>query len=422
MNIYNNPSLTSQYELSKRPLLSSRTLRTTVIDVFNAVQRDGNDALVMYTEKFDSVTIERVKVKDREYDVSDEVKKAINQAMNNISVFHSAQVTSSIKKVQTTKGVTCWNETRPIERVGIYIPGGTAPLISTAMMLGIPARIAGCKEIVLCTPPQANGLIPDEIGYIASLLGITEIYSIGGAQAIAAMSLGTQTIRPVDKIFGPGNQYVNAAKQYANENGVAIDMVAGPSEVMVVADEYADPAFVAADLLSQLEHGVDSQAVLVVTSRSLTAKVSEEIEAQLQLLSRAEVIRESLQNSYAVVLSDSESCYKFVNMYAPEHLIVATKSARSDAQKVTRAGSVFIGAYSPESAGDYASGTNHTLPTNGWSKSTSGVSVSSFQTSIQFQELTQNGLASIAKTVNVLAGIEGLDAHASAVTIRLKKA
>jgi len=376
----------------------------------------------MYTEKFDNATIERVNVKAQVYDVSDGVKKAINQAMNNISVFHSAQVTSSIKKVQTTKGVTCWNETRPIERVGIYIPGGTAPLVSTAMMLGIPARIAGCKEIVLCTPPQANGLIPDEIGYIAALLGITEIYSIGGAQAIAAMSLGTQTIRPVDKIFGPGNQYVNAAKQYANENGVAIDMVAGPSEVMVVADEYADPAFVAADLLSQLEHGVDSQAVLVVTARSLAAKVSEEIEAQLQLLSRAEVIRESLQNSYAVVLSDSESCFKFVSMYAPEHLIIATESARSDARKVTRAGSVFIGAYSPESAGDYASGTNHTLPTNGWSKSTSGVSVSSFQTTIQFQELTQDGLASIAKTVNVLAGIEGLDAHASAVTIRLKKA
>jgi histidinol dehydrogenase len=393
--------------------------------VFSTVKKEGDKALKKFSVQFDEVELKNLQVNANTIvlaskQVSPDLKKAIQLAKQNIEKFHAEQKETT-KRIETTKGVTCWRESRPIEKVGIYIPGGTAPLFSTVLMLGIPAQLAGCKEIVLCTPPNKNGEVDPAILYTASLIGISSIFRVGGIQAIAAMSYGTRSIPQVDKIFGPGNQYVTAAKQKAQSIGIAIDLPAGPSEVLIIADKTCDPSFVAADLLSQAEHGIDSQVILLADNEEVIKKVMKEIKTQLTQLPRKSIAEKALKNSKAIVFKNLNVCMHFSNAYGPEHLILATKQAKKLIPNIVNAGSVFIGNYSCESAGDYASGTNHTLPTNGFAKAYSGVSLDSFVKKITFQELTKEGIQNIGPAIERMAAAEQLHAHKNAVSLRLNQ-
>lgn len=424
LKIYKYPDKVELKQLLQRPLIDSSSLEVSVANIIKEVKENGDQALRRFSSMFDKVSVEEFKVtgdeiKAAEEEVSNDLKEAIAIARQNIEVFHKSQLTEE-PVIETQKGISCWRKAVPIEKIGLYIPGGTAPLFSTILMLAIPARLAGCKEIVLCTPPAKNGSIHAAILYTAQLCGITKIYKTGGAQAIAAMAYGTATIPAVYKIFGPGNQYVTAAKQLVQKNGVAIDMPAGPSEVAILADESADAAFVAADLLSQAEHGTDSQVLLVTTSEQLAEVVNTEIKQQLASIGRKEIAEKCLENSKIIIVSTVEKGIDIINEYAPEHLILACDNNETLAQKIVNAGSVFLGNYSPESAGDYASGTNHTLPTNGYAKAYSGVSIDSFVKKITFQKLTRQGLENIGAAVQTMAEAEGLHAHAAAVAVRLK--
>ena len=409
--------------LSKRPIVDQDHLLQIVDQIFSEVKAQGDAAVHKYTKKYDKVELNSFLVpadelKRAEKLISKELQAAIKLAKNNIEKFHRAQQEKNII-IETSKGVMCWRESRPIENIGIYIPGGTAPLFSTVLMLGVPAVIAGCKEIVLCTPPDRKGTIHPAILYAAHLLGIKTIVAVGGIQAIAALTYGTKTIPKVDKLFGPGNQFVTAAKHRAFRNGVAIDMPAGPSELLIIADESAIPAFVAADLLSQAEHGVDSQVVVLATSESMLIEVDKAIKEQIHLLPRQTIAAAVLKNSLSMVFQTIEECIAFSNCYAPEHLILAVNDYHSYTHLIQNAGSVFLGNYSCESAGDYASGPNHTLPTNGFAKSYSGVSLDSFIKKITFQELSKTGIQEIGPSIALMAETEQLVGHKNAVTIRL---
>lgn len=424
MKIVRYPEKSEYASLLARPVMDSSTLESAVRTVLSEVKRRGDAALFEYTSRFDGVHLNKLQVSEHEIQeaanlVSPALKEAMQLAAANIRRFHQAQV-QPVEIIETMPGIQCWRKSVGIEKVGLYIPGGTAPLFSTILMLGIPASIAGCKEIVLCSPPDKTGKLHPAIIYAASLVGVTRIFKVGGAQAIAAMAYGTETILQVSKIFGPGNQYVTCAKQLVQRDGLAIDMPAGPSEVAVFADATANPAYVAADLLSQAEHGVDSQVLLVTTDENLPEKVSEALTKQLEQLSRAQLAEKALQNSSAIVVSTKEEALEILNLYAAEHLILASDQANEIADKVVNAGSVFIGHLTPESVGDYASGTNHTLPTNGYAKAYSGVSVDSFVRKITFQELSPAGLMAIGPAVVEMASAEGLDAHAKAVIIRMQ--
>lgn len=419
------PDALTWQELVKRPTKELEELEGGIKETIKLVKELGDEALLQLAEKFDGVRPDNLLVSTEEIlaaesALSSELKEAILQAYSNIEVFHMQQA-DAVNPVETMPGVHCWRKSVAIEKVGLYIPGGTAPLFSTLLMLGVPARIAGCKEIVLCTPPNKQGNVHPAILYTASVLGVTKIVKAGGAQAIAALAYGTESIPAVYKIFGPGNQYVTVAKQLVNKAGVAIDLPAGPSEVLVMADDTANPAFVAADLLSQAEHGYDSQVVLLTTSEKLLDQVTSELGKQLNELPRAAFASGALDNSMGIIFSSTEEMLQFSNLYAPEHLILAVEDYQSIAQGVTNAGSVFLGNYTPESAGDYASGTNHTLPTNGYARAYSGVSLDSFVKKITFQHITPAGLQQIGRTIEVMAEAEGLEAHKNAVTIRLKE-
>ena len=423
-NIIKYPAQNTWETLLQRPTLEKKDLRNTVKEIFLNVKNEGDSALKEFSVKFDQVNIENLFVSGEEIqfainEVLDELKSAINQAKENIYKFHVAQK-GSTEEIETTEGVICWRESRAIEKVGLYIPGGTAPLFSTVLMLSVPAQIAGCKEVVLCTPPQKDGSINPAILYTAQLCGITKIFKVGGAQAIAALTLGTESISKVDKIFGPGNQYVTQAKQLAMEYNVAIDLPAGPSEVLVIADQSANPEFCAADLLSQAEHGTDSQVIFISTDQFIFNKTLKEIEKQLAELPRNEIAKLALENSRFILLKSIDEALEMSNFYAPEHLILSVENPRIYISKITNAGSIFLGNYTPESAGDYASGTNHTLPTNGFAKNYSGVSLDSFVKKITIQEITKIGLKNIGKTIEVMAEAEGLNAHKNAVSLRLK--
>ena len=423
MKIFRYPTKETWGELLKRPTLDVEALRGTVSEVLQRVRTEGDRAVKEYEEKFDKVQLASLSVTPEEIAegvarVSPELKSAIELAHANIEKFHTAQRFEG-KPVETRPGVTCWQKAVAIEKVGLYIPGGTAPLFSTVLMLATPARIAGCKEIVLCTPPARDGSINPAILYAAQVAGVNRIYKIGGVQAIGAMAYGTESVPKVYKIFGPGNQYVTAAKQQVSLRDVAIDMPAGPSEVEVLADESANPAFVAADLLSQAEHGVDSQAILITTDETLIGKVEEEVARQLAELPRKEIAARSLEHSKLILVKDVDEAMEMTNEYAPEHLIIETKNYMEQAAMVVNAGSVFLGSLSPESAGDYASGTNHTLPTNGYAKAYSGVSLDSFIRKITFQEITPEGIAAIGPAIELMAANEQLDAHKNAVSVRL---
>jgi histidinol dehydrogenase len=425
MKISRYPQRETWSELVKRPALQKEKLTEIIADIFNEVKKNGDQALLNFNKKFDGAEVSNIKVSEEEIEnieslISNELQEAIQQAKDNITKFHASQITE-IEKIETTKGVICWRENRVIEKVGIYIPGGTAPLFSTVLMLTIPAKLAGCKEIILCTPPDKNGNINPAILYTAKLCGVTKIFKIGGAQAIAAMTLGTETIPNVYKIFGPGNQYVVAAKEFAQNYNVAIDMPAGPSEVLVIADEQAVPEFCAADLLSQAEHGSDSQVIFLSTDEEIFNQTIEETEKQLKELPRNELAKEALKNSHFILLNTIDEALEFSNLYAPEHLILALEDFENYIPKIQNAGSVFLGNYSCESAGDYASGTNHTLPTNGFAKNYSGVSLDSFVKKITFQNLSKEGLQNLGKTIEIMAEAEGLFAHKNAVSIRLKQ-
>ena len=411
-------------DLLKRPVMNTEDLFDTVRSVINRVKAEGDRAVLAYEEQFDKVQLASLAVSEEEWAEADslideELKQAIRLAKQNIETFHAAQRFEG-KKVTTSAGVTCWQKAVPIEKVGLYIPGGTAPLFSTVLMLAVPAKIAGCGEIVLCTPPGHDGKIHPAVLFAAKVAGVSRIFKAGGIQAIASMAYGTESVPRVYKIFGPGNQYVTAAKQLVSLRDVAIDMPAGPSEVEVLADETANPAFVAADLLSQAEHGVDSQAMLITTSESLQQAVKAEVERQLELLPRKEIASKSLANSKLIVVRSLDEAIELTNAYAPEHLIVETADYLSVAERVVNAGSVFLGHLSPESAGDYASGTNHTLPTNGYAKAYSGVSLDSFIRKITFQEIQPEGIRHIGPAIEVMAANEHLDAHKNAITVRLK--
>jgi len=413
-------------ELAKRPDFENERIEDSVDEILAEVKKNGDAALLDFTRRFDDADLDEIKMDlgAEELELSEDLKSAIDLAMGNIETFHRAQKEEP-QKIATSPGVTCWRKSLPIEKVGLYVPGGTAPLLSSLMMLGVPAKIAGCREIVVCTPPNRDGSVHPAIRYIARKLGIKVIYRMGGAQAIAAMAYGTETVPKVDKIFGPGNRFVTLAKQRIQQEGTAIDMPAGPSEVLVIADSDSDAAFVAADLLSQAEHGADSQVVLVVSEeRGVTEdKLSEilsEIESQVSELPRQEMARRALESSLAIVFKTDEEAMEFSNTYAPEHLILATANARELAENVRTAGSVFIGKWSCESLGDYASGTNHTLPTNGYARNYSGVSLDSFVKKVTFQEVTREGLENIGRAVEFLAEAEGLQAHKNAVSLRLK--
>lgn len=425
MILITNPDKSRWPEILKRPVMNTENLFDTVRSVIDRVKTEGDRAVLDYEEKFDKVTLASLVVSEGELQeaeqlVSEELKAAIALAKQNIETFHAAQRFEG-KKVQTRPGVTCWQKAVAIEKVGLYIPGGTAPLFSTVLMLAVPAKIAGCKEIVLCTPPDSHtGKVHPAVLYAAKVAGVNRIFKAGGIQAIAAMAYGTESVPKVYKIFGPGNQYVTAAKQWVGLRDVAIDMPAGPSEVEVLADETANPIFVAADLLSQAEHGVDSQAMLITTSRQLQQAVKEEVERQLALLPRKEIAEKSLANSKLIVVDNLEEAIALTNAYAPEHLILEVEDYLSVAEQITNAGSVFLGSLTPESAGDYASGTNHTLPTNGYAKAYSGVSLDSFIRKITFQEITPEGIQAIGPAIEVMAANEHLDAHKNAVSVRLK--
>lgn len=424
MEIIKYPSKEEWVSLVKRPALDVTTLFDTVRTVLDEVRQEGDVAVKRYEEKFDKVTLTDFQVSQAEIEeacelVSEELKQAIRTAKDNIEKFHASQRFTG-HKVETTPGVTCWQKAVAIEKVGLYIPGGTAPLFSTVLMLAVPAHIAGCKEIVLCTPPNREGKVHPAILFAARTAGVSKIFKAGGIQAIAAMAYGTESVPKVYKIFGPGNQYVTAAKQLVSLKDVAIDMPAGPSEVEVIADETANPDFIAADFLSQAEHGADSQAILVTSAENMVSPVAEAIRRQLSALSRQEITEKALEHSRIIVLKDEQEVIDFTNMYAPEHLIIQTGNYAYIAEQIENAGSVFMGPYTPESAGDYASGTNHTLPTNGYAKAYSGVNLDSFIKKITFQEITAEGIKSLGGTIQVMAGNEQLDAHRNAVTIRLK--
>lgn len=425
MQIYINPTQKEWNKLTQRPAINTMDLMGLVQQVFNEVQEHGDVALRQYTKKFDGAELNQMIVSNCEIEiavnqVSPDLKAAIQLAKKNIYTFHIAQKTEK-QVVETINGVQCWQESRPIEKVGLYIPGGTAPLFSTILMLGVPAMIAGCPEIILCSPPDTKGNIAPEILYTASLLGINKIYKIGGVQAIAAMSIGTETIPSVYKIFGPGNQYVTAAKQYAFTRGTAIDMPAGPSELLVMADESSNPSYVAADLLSQAEHGVDSQVICVVNDKELIQPILEEIRNQLVGLPRKNIAEKAMNQSKIICFDSDENCINFINYYAPEHFILAVKNEDYYINNLVNAGSVFIGNYTPESAGDYASGTNHTLPTNGYARMYSGINLDAFCKKITFQKISKEGIQNIGTAIELMATAEGLQAHANAVTIRLEK-
>ena len=424
MNIIKFPSKESWDTILKRPNLGDNMVNESVLEVINDVMKNGDNAVQKYTQKFDSVVIADFLVSQQELEeadslVEDSLKKAIEIAIHNIEKFHTAQ--SSVRKVvETTPGVFCWQKSVPIEKVGLYIPGGSAPLFSTVLMLGIPARIAGCKEIILCTPPDKNGKVHPAILYTANRIGLKRIFKVGGIQSIAAMAFGTESIPKVAKIFGPGNLYVTAAKQLVGMHGVAIDMPAGPSEVAIMADHTAIPDFIAADLLSQAEHGADSQVILFTTQEEIIEPIQRALELQLAELSRKDIAKKALANSKMIILNNLDQMLEITNEYAPEHLIIAMENAQDIAEKITNAGSVFIGNFSPESAGDYASGTNHALPTAGYAKGYSGVNLDSFMRKITFQQLSKYGLFNIGPTIEIMAGAEKLDAHKNAATIRLK--
>ena len=425
MQIYINPEKNTWPQILQRPVFDYKQLELKVALILDDVKLNGDTAVQKYTTQFDGVALNdfavtAIEIAEAITNVDANLKAAIEQAKNNITAFHKAQ-NDEIKEVETTAGVLCWRKSVAIEKVGLYIPGGTAPLFSTLLMLGIPAVLAGCKEVIVCTPPDKNGKINPVILYVAQLLGLKKIYKIGGVQAIAAMAYGTSTVSKVNKIFGPGNQYVTCAKQLINAAGVAIDMPAGPSELAVYADETSNASFVTADLLSQAEHGVDSQVVLVAQSISIIEKVKVEITTQLNFLPRKDIAAMALQNSVAIVIEKTATAFELLNEYAPEHLIIATDNADAIAENVINAGSVFLGHYSPESAGDYASGTNHTLPTNGYAKAYSGVSLDSFVKKITFQKISKSGMLNIGKAVEAMAAAEGLDAHKNAVTVRLNE-
>ncbi|MCX2719548.1 histidinol dehydrogenase [Lentiprolixibacter aurantiacus] len=424
MKIISIPVRESWEELFRRPTPEIEEIEDQIKPIFRAVMSSGDEAVQKYTSRFDGVLVDSLlcspqEFKDAEKALDPELKKAIQNAMGNIKRFHSAQKTTRVE-VETAPGVLCWQEKRPIEKVGLYIPGGTAPLFSTILMLAVPAQIAGCREIIMCTPPNKEGKVHPAILYAASLCGVDRIYKVGGVQAVAAMTFGTETIPRVYKIFGPGNQYVTVAKQLATQYGVAIDMPAGPSEVMVVADDSAKPSFVAADLLSQAEHGADSQVVLVTTSQTFLESVREEINMQLAELPRKDLAQKALSNSKLILAESISDALDMINFYGPEHLILSCEDAEVLSEKVINAGSVFLGNFTPESAGDYASGTNHTLPTNGYARQYSGVNLDSFMKSITFQRISEKGIQQIGPTVAIMAEAEGLQAHKNAVTLRLQ--
>ena len=423
MILISNPDKSQWQEILKRPVMNTENLFDTVRSVIDRVKEEGDRAVLDYEEKFDKVMLASLAVSEEEQQeaenlVSEDLKAAIRLAKQNIETFHAAQRFEG-KKVQTQPGVPCWQKAVAIEKVGLYIPGGTAPLFSTVLMLAVPARIAGCKEIVLCTPPGRDGKVHPAVLFAAKVAGVNRIFKAGGIQAIAAMAYGTESVPKVYKIFGPGNQYVTAAKQLVSLRDVAIDMPAGPSEVEVLADETANPIFVAADLLSQAEHGVDSQAILITTSVELQQAVKVEVERQLALLPRKEIAEKSLANSKLIVVDSMAEAIELTNAYAPEHLIIETEDYLSVAERIVNAGSVFLGSLTPESAGDYASGTNHTLPTNGYAKAYSGVSLDSFIRKITFQEIKPEGLNIIGPAIELMAANEQLDAHKNAVSVRL---
>ena len=423
---YIHPERKKWSDLTKRPIINNDHLNKTVTSILNQVKKSGDKAVLKYTSIYDGIELKKIEVSQEEIEnacnlVQQDLKDSIQIAYKNIHAFHLAQQEQE-NVIETTPGVKCWRKSVAIEKVGLYIPGGSAPLFSTILMLGIPALIAGCKKIILCTPPSISGEINHAILYAAKLVGITKIYKIGGAQAIAAMAYGTKTITKVNKIFGPGNQYVTKAKELVQLNDVAIDMPAGPSEVLIIADESCNPVFVAADLLSQAEHGGDSQVILLSNSEKIIEKCILEIKKQIKDLPRKKIALRAMKNSKAIILESIEECMEFSNRYAPEHLIIVTKEANKLAEGIINAGSVFIGNYSCESAGDYASGTNHTLPTNGYAKNYSGVSLDSFVKKITFQELSKTGLSNIGKAIEIMAQEEQLFAHKNAVTVRLKNA
>ncbi|MES2849661.1 MAG: histidinol dehydrogenase [Bacteroidota bacterium] len=433
--LFINPLKEQWTEIIQRPVFDSKPLEETVSSILQDVKQNGDAAVKKYALQFDKVDFispvgtagqagVHLKVTNDEISeaiklVGDDLKSAIKIAKDNITKFHQSQ-REDIKQIETTKGVVCWRKSVAIQKLGLYIPGGTAPLFSTLLMLGIPAVLAGCKEIIVCTPCDKNGKVNPVVLYVADMIGLKNIYKIGGVQAIAAMAYGTETVSQVYKIFGPGNQYVTCAKQLINKEGIAIDMPAGPSEVAVYADESSNPSFIAADLLSQAEHGTDSQVILVASNESIIEKTKVEIENQLSVLPRKDIASAALSNSNFVVMENIDDAFHLLNEYAPEHLIIASDNANSLSEKVVNAGSVFLGHYSPESVGDYASGTNHTLPTNGYAKAYSGVSLDSFVKKITFQQVNKEGLNEIGNAVEQMAAAEGLDAHKNAVTIRMK--
>lgn len=424
MKTIRDPERSDWSKILKRPVLNSEDVDSLILPILKDVQQNGDKALITYTLKFDKTVLTHLQVTEEEFieagqKVDNDLKEAIEKASENIETFHRTQKCST-EKIQTSKGVTCWQKAVAIEKVGLYIPGGSAPLFSTVLMLVIPARIAGCSEIIMCTPPQKDGKIHPAMLYAAKLNGITRVFKIGGAQAVAAMAYGTESVPKVSKIFGPGNQFVTAAKQIVSRGDVAIDMPAGPSELAVIADETANAAYVASDLLSQAEHGADSQVLLFTTSNKIAENVSFEIKNQLPVLFRKEVAAKSLENSKIIVAKNTSTLMAMVNEYAPEHLIIASDRAEEYAERVINAGSVFLGHYTPESAGDYLSGTNHTLPTNGYAKAYNGVNLDSYVKKITFQYITREGLSNIGKHIMKMAETEELEAHKNAVSLRLK--
>ncbi|MEE3147329.1 MAG: histidinol dehydrogenase [Bacteroidota bacterium] len=425
MNTIVNPERSQWNEILKRPTQTYKQIEQTVLEVFEAIQNDGDAAIEKYTQKFDGISQNSFEVTPTEItaavaNLDTDLKEAITLAKANIEAFHKAQRTEKIE-LETAPGVKCWQEKRPIQKVGLYIPGGTAPLFSTILMLAVPAKIAGCKEVVLCTPPDKEGNINPAILFTAQLCGIDKVFKVGGIQAIGAMTFGTPSIPKVYKIFGPGNQFVTVAKQMATQFNVSIDMPAGPSELLVVADDSAEAAFVASDLLSQAEHGVDSQVILVSTSKDLIKAVAQEVQEQLQALPRKAIAEKAIVNSKLIFVETKELALELIDEYGPEHFIVATLDNAFFVENIANAGSVFIGNYTPESAGDYASGTNHTLPTNGYAKQYSGVNLDSFMKSMTFQEITPEGIQNIGKAIELMAAAEGLQAHKNAVTLRLSQ-
>jgi histidinol dehydrogenase len=423
MNKIYNPPRQDWKSILKRPTQTVADIEDTVNLIFNEVQKDGDSIVKKYTQKFDGVQLDSFLVNTSEIEeaqkiVSEELKAAIKLAKRNIEIFHKAQETSKVE-VETINGVKCWQEKRAIQKVGLYIPGGTAPLFSTILMLAVPANIAGCNEIVLCSPPNSEGKINPAILYTAALCGVTKIFKVGGIQAIAAMTFGTESMPQVYKIFGPGNQYVTVAKQIATKHGVAIDMPAGPSELLVVADDTANAAFVASDLLSQAEHGIDSQVILVSTSKEMIDSVETEVEKQIDQLPRKKIAQKAIDHSKLIFVEDDQSAIDLINEYGPEHYIVCVQNEELYIDNIFNAGSVFIGNYTPESAGDYASGTNHTLPTNGYAKQYSGVNLDSFLKSMTFQKISKEGIQEIGSAIEIMADAEGLQAHKNAVTLRL---